>query len=281
LKSNCIIVPVYKNFVDLTNEELISLAQLYKVLGNHSIYLVGPNNFNWKVYITHAANRDVYPQFKEFSNHYFEGISGYNELMLSINFYKKFQKFKYILLYQLDAYVFRDELNYWCSKGYDYIGSPWFEGFDRPISNKIIGVGNGGFSLRNVDSAIRLNKRMNFLRKLRNFWYKSHLQSILRFERFLQHTRNYFKIKDPGIMSVMDNPSFAIEDRYWSILSSLFKDYNISPVEEAIKFGFEVKPSILFKSNNYQLPFGCHAWEKYDPDFWKEFIPMNELIKEK
>jgi hypothetical protein len=188
--------------------------------------------------------------------------------------------YKYILFYELDAWVFRDELQYWCNKGYDYIGAPWFEGFDRPISDNIIGVGNGGFSLRNVNSAIRLSKRMNFLRKLRNFWYKSYLQNMFTFENFLLYTRKYFKIKDPGIMSIINSPSFAIEDRYWSILSNLFNDYRIAPIEEAIKFSFEVKPSILFKSNKYQLPFGCHAWEKYDPDFWKALILMNESIKE-
>ena len=30
-----------------------------------------------------------------------------------------------MLIYQLDAYVFKDELLNWANKGYDYIGAPW------------------------------------------------------------------------------------------------------------------------------------------------------------
>lgn len=30
------------------------------------------------------------------------------------------------MIYQLDAWVFNDELSSWCSLGYDYIGAPFF-----------------------------------------------------------------------------------------------------------------------------------------------------------
>jgi len=44
--------------------------------------------------------------------------------MMSPAFYDAFKAFDYILIYQLDAFVFRDELEYFCSLGYDYIGAP-------------------------------------------------------------------------------------------------------------------------------------------------------------
>jgi hypothetical protein len=59
--------------------------------------------------------------------------------MLSIDFYKRFRDYKFILIYQLDAYVFRDELEYWCEQDYDFIGAPLIEngkGSDKKIFYK-------------------------------------------------------------------------------------------------------------------------------------------------
>ena len=63
------------------------------------------------------------------------------------------------------------------------------------------------------------------------------------------------------------------EDYFWSyLIANTFTDYTVAPNEESLKFSFEVKPSFLFEKNNNNLPFGCHAWEKYEPEFWKKFI---------
>ncbi len=43
--------------------------------------------------------------------------------MMDNTFYKQFLNYEYILIYQLDAFVFKDELNY-CSQGIDYVGAP-------------------------------------------------------------------------------------------------------------------------------------------------------------
>ena len=36
--------------------------------------------------------------------------------------------------------------------------------------------------------------------------------------------------------------------------------------------GFELEPRYLYNLNQKKLPFGCHAWEKHEPDFWKNHI---------
>jgi hypothetical protein len=43
---------------------------------------------------------------ESFPKRYFENIEGYNELLLSASFYERFLDTKYILIYQLDAFVF-------------------------------------------------------------------------------------------------------------------------------------------------------------------------------
>ena len=35
-----------------------------------------------------------------------------------------------MLIYQLDAFVFQDDLAYWCQQNYDYIGAPWLRDRD-------------------------------------------------------------------------------------------------------------------------------------------------------
>jgi hypothetical protein len=59
------------------------------------------------------------------------------------------------------------------------------------------------------------------------------------------------------------------------LVGRTFNDYTIAPVNEAIKFSFEANPEFLFEKNNYQLPFGCHAWQRYDPLFWEKYINVD------
>lgn len=75
---------------------------------------------------------------------------------MSPQFYEKFLSFYYILIYQLDAFVFYDALEFFCSLGYDYIGasvaySSWYG-----YKEKNPRVGNGGFSLRKVKACYQL-----------------------------------------------------------------------------------------------------------------------------
>ena len=60
-----------------------------------------------------------------FDQSYFSTPAGYNRLLLTTQFYEKFLDYDYILIYHLDALLFRDELTMWCGQGYDYIGAPW------------------------------------------------------------------------------------------------------------------------------------------------------------
>ena len=98
--------------------------------------------------------------------------------MLSFNFYESFLDYKYILIYQLDAFVFKDDLIFWCNKNYDYVGAPWiasisnnpftlllnkissiFDSKEKKERKKIFfKVGNGGFSLRKVASHYQISK---------------------------------------------------------------------------------------------------------------------------
>src|SRR5690606_24654874 len=58
------------------------------------------------------------------------------------------------------------------------------------------------------------------------------------------------------------------EDIIWS----LFVPFKKPSSREALLFAFELQPSRSFELTNHQLPFGCHAWQKYEHGFWEKYI---------
>jgi hypothetical protein len=52
--------------------------------------------------------------------------------------------------------------------------------------------------------------------------------------------------------------------------------FNLAPPDRALEFGFEVEPRRCFELNGYRMPFGCHAWEKYDRAFWEPHLLTRE-----
>ena len=49
-------------------------------------------------------------------------------------------------------------------------------------------------------------------------------------------------------------------------------EFKVAKADVNYKFSFEVFPKRLYKMNGNKLPFGCHAFERYDYGFLKEFI---------
>lgn len=247
-----ILIPIYKNFFQLNQCETSSFDQSLKILSNHEIILVCHKDIDFNNYYSYALSKNVEIRKEEFSCHFFENINGYNKLMLSLDFYLSFIQFDYILIYQLDAWIFQDDLVKWCLKNYDYIGAPWLdtncENWVKlfPLKLKLkqylllhkypkICVGNGGFSLRKIDSSI------NFLRKNKK---------------------------------LVQNWSLH-EDVFWSFATFLDNNFKIPKYMEALKFSFELYPSKAYEMNDQELPMGCHAWEKYQPEFWSNYIDLN------
>jgi len=268
---SAVVIPIYKPLSDLTAAEILSLKSTCKYLQEYSHILIGPENLNWNEYTAFLNSYSIDVCVKIFDKDFFYNIEGYSNLLKSLIFYKTFSTYRFILIFQLDAYIFKNELNYWCTKGFDYIGAPWLD-----TAKQIIGVGNGGFSLRKVDAAIRITKRMVFLQKLRSFWFKSHLQAIMRFPNFISFFQKILKINNMDDVNIIHCASYPNEDHYWSILSRFFSDFEVAPSIEAMRFSFETNPSLLYKKNSYELPFGCHGWLKYQPDFWKEHISTSD-----
>lgn len=256
-----VVIPIHKE--SPSEMELISFQQCFKILGDHSIKIIAPKGLNLAKY------KAVIPFFEVvfIDRIWLSTIEKYNKLKLSQFFYRLFDDYQFLLTYELDAFVFRDELLYWCNKGYDYIGSPWFVGFDTPNSNEFLGVGNSGFSLRNIKS-MQLALRKIYIKEGGYYFFDKKYKTLHKLLTRINYLLIYF-----GENHTIQRSAHINEDGFISrIIAKEVKKFNIASIEEAIQFGFEVKPKYLYNINKNRLPMGCHAWWKYDFEFWKPFI---------
>ena len=146
-----VVIPYYHS--QLSEQEEISFRQCLKVLCAYPIILVVPEFMNEEEYPVKCGVK-----FEKVPFEWMRSVSTYNRMMLDEMFYIRFMEYEYILIYQLDAFVFYDALNEFCDLGYDYIGAPWPMGvrYVKNVKECMWYVGNGGFSLRNVAASISM-----------------------------------------------------------------------------------------------------------------------------
>lgn len=252
---NCIVIfPLYQAPTAL---ELAFLENGIQQTQGYKQVIAAPEGLN----IDHSFGLLQQLEVKRFAKHFFESISGYNQLLLTKDFYNAFKLFDYMLIHQADVYLFRNDLQLWCEKNYDYIGAPWFrpQYLNRGVlfrlwlqvklafkQNKLYGnrynkAGNGGLSLRKTSSALKVLTTVepSLLKKYTN---------------------------DPG--------SEFNEDIFWSLEApNILADYAIPDLTEALQFAIEFEPAKAYQHIGQNLPFGCHAPLKHDVTFWKKFIP--------
>lgn len=250
-----VVVPLYKT--DLNESEQMSLRRSVEVLNKHPFSIICPEDLDLEPLESYFENLNW--EIKRFPSRFFENIDGYNQLMLSEVFYQAFSDVDYILICQTDVFVFRDELKFWCEKNSDYIGAPWI-GSPRNFWNKLMlalrnlanqkkksshhffKVGNGGFSLRKVETMLKIVKE---------------LQGEI---RYYQENR--------------DEKHFHQEDVFISIFAKTkFPEMQIPGYGEALGFCIDRKPHIAYKLNNHTLPFACHGFNKPKVrKFWQPFL---------
>lgn len=277
-----ILVLVHKP--ELMPGEALALSQCAAILGDYNITVVCPSGMDVSRYT--AISRNI--NFHFIDPWWQASYANFNFLKTSPLLYRTYRRYNYILFYELDAFVFRDELNYWCRAGYDYIGAPWFYGFEHCTSESpVLGVGNGGLSLRRTSSALRVLRSFSYIWKPRELlgdrrntpealayvmslipregknrrrWYYS-IRRII--QNFITGNNTFYPFNNCGLN----------EDVFWGlVVPRNFPWFNVAPADAARRFSIECNPRQLFELNGNQLPFGCHAWQKYDPEFWGPHI---------
>ena len=255
-----VVVPIYAERLNVREDK--SLRQTVKMLGRYPIVLLAPEGMDISAVTTEFPSCSVMRVTDEWLGKK-NGIDGYNRMLMSREFYEMFADCEYVLICQTDAWIFRDELEEWCDRGYDYIGAPWPKRkvYDNPLINCYLRlrkwlfsspthilrqegfdkIGNGGLSLRRIESFISACDRY---------------ADIL----------DYFKCHHGTRYN---------EDWFWAIVP---KEFSYPSVSEALGFSFDVKPELCFELSNGKLPFGCHGWYKRKMyAFWQPIIEPETL----
>lgn len=274
-----IVIPIYRGGEEV---ELESFRQCLRVLSGYDIAVVTHAGVDLGEFRNIAAENEKELKIELFDAHYFAGVAGYNSLCLDKAFYERFVgAYEYMLIYQLDAWVFSDQLQAWCDKGYDYVGAPFFFKAESGQTRMVLaGVGNGGLSLRRLQYCIdvlNLPKHLPYLTPAalfkRCYFAYRHCgcpawKSMLRLFKYVAVSFGWHNTLSWFMQNRNEDFIFS-----WHTQHSWFLTPKLPSPKESSTFAFEKNPSFLYELNGRELPFGCHAFEKYEyEEFWGKFI---------
>ena len=265
-----VIIPIYRN--NLSDIERWAVKRNLRILSpERDIAVVCPEGLDLLPLDELLGISSGRCRVECFSSEFFKGRHGYNQFMLSRELYSRFMKSQFVLICQTDVALFHDKLDYWCSLDYDYIGAPWLparsevEGWNvaKRVAYKIRRgwallrggfnpillkwkVGNGGFSLRRVETMLRVLD---------------------------QH---------PAEMSAMAKNSTQIanfEDVVWSVrVNELWPgSVRIPDASTAAHFAIEGHPEMAMKLTGGEFPMGAHAFYRHrNRSFWSKHLDFSK-----
>ena len=225
-----IVIPIYKE--EITPSEIVSLKQVKKVLKDYDLVYIAPIKMK-QVFEKNNYLVEYWP------DDCFKDITSYSKLLLTKEFYERFVDYEYMLIYQLDGFVFYDRLMEFCSMEFDYIGAPIpFWGPWRGLKAR---VGNGGVSLRRVKSCIKVVEMKEYI-----------YSKTGREEEFESGEDRFF-----AYCGYDKNIEFQVPDKKTALIFCIEGDV--------------MKCHKKLSENN--LPFACHGWSKYCYwEIWKPYI---------
>jgi hypothetical protein len=246
-----------------TADEEISYRHLLHYLGKYDKYLIVPK-----------GTRVRWPGFEvlEFPQKYFGSVLNHTKLMLSERLYQSFSNYQFLMIYHLDALVFSYDLDKWCAAGFDYIGAPWFQNPDTPWVRRQ-SVGNGGFCLRNLNSVLNVLNSNRPCQDPTEYW-REFSAGRSQMSRLMNGPRKYLKRLQWFNDVRWQLYRWSInEDHFWSTFAAhYYPEFRVADFQSALRFAFEAAPRRCFEMNDRRLPFGCHAWFRYDRQFWEPFL---------
>lgn len=256
----------------LTPDEEISLLHLEHYLSEADRFFLLPKSA--------SVRRNGFEVVK-FEDDVFASRHSYDRFMLTSSLYETFRDYEYILVYQLDCLVFSDWVSHFCELGYDYIGAPWVRrrGVDRLELDR---VGNGGLSLRRTDAFLSVLGSSGYVSEsvsLLGMLFTAHLPDMYdrpNLNLFQRHSRRIQELRKirQGVDKYLASYSRQ-EDCFWSDRAAFFHTgFRVATVDVGLQFAFEQHPKFCFETNGGRLPFGAHAWQKWDRAFWEPYLQV-------
>jgi hypothetical protein len=267
-----IVTPLYRPLFD--RDEQQALIHLLHYLPDVPKAFICPHRLDFS---SKWFDREPFP------DDYFTSVAGYNRLMLSPTFYDRFAAYDYILIVQLDALVLSSDIEPFLQWNVDYMGAPWFKDKTSPEKG-FLGAGNGGLSLRRVaacqqaldTAALSATRAVQLLCDWQDRWMLDLRRDAppIRLLKKLNFIRKTWTRGKRFVAQFEWN-----EDYFWALRVPFLVDgFQVASIEQSLRFAFEMFPAYCLRHNNQQLPFGCHAWAKYDRAFWEPYLLPKDAI---
>lgn len=264
-KRVAIVIPMSSR-KELTEEERISMRQLLHHLGGYDKFLLVPEGVEFGL----AGFRDM-----SFPKRFFGSAANHGKLLGTRAFYNRFLDYEFVFFYHFDSLVFSDQLAEWCARDIDYIGPPWICCEDSPWVDRPR-VGNGGFTLLRVEAALKaLTARYHHTPSAFWFdlftayspaWFVRLLEAMPWFWPARRLMQEWREVHDPSAHN-------RNNDIFWSDLAAYYDpSFRVASLEDGLRFAFEVSPRTCYEMNGRRMPFGCHAWGRYDKAFWEPHL---------
>lgn len=248
----CIVLPIYEEHIDECSRISI-MSLLDNVAGKgYDIYILTYRELCLDEYMRLYSFKTIF-----YPKEMFESNATYSTICLDYNFYKYFENYKYIFIFQTDCFMFKDEISKWCGMNYEYVGAPIMSKSSTWKLDEINNipepcVGNGGLSLRKTSAFIKLLDRDGDFMKSYNI-SDDYMKSI--------------KVEDKWICNTISK-LYYIDKPKWQL---------------ATEFSWDMNPDIL-ELYGFNRPMGIHAiWKniRYWKNKIKEITPESIDISEK
>lgn len=118
-----VIIPVLDPNLNPTEERI--LHHCLEALANYPIVFITFEKADLSIIREHQKEIDVV----YFPKEYFQSRETLGKLFLMEDFYHQFSWASFLLIHELNSWVIKDELYYWCKSGYDYLKA-------APVSKK-------------------------------------------------------------------------------------------------------------------------------------------------
>lgn len=245
MKDLCIVIPIYKEVP--SKSDLFSINSIIEA--NEDLYDI--------IYVApHDLDLSLYPEIYDvetFNGDFFTSTIMYSVLLREVEFYRRFNKYHYMLIYQTDCFVFyktlfKKEISQWMNKDFDYIGAPIIS--NNANWDNVPVVGNGGCSLRKISKFISI----------------------------CEDTETYNKV----IRSKKADLYMQYEDLYFCEGINEYIYLDVPSFKDAFNFAWDMNPDRIYRMG-YEFPLFVHAWNKNLP-FWRyhfnELSDRDDILKE-
>lgn len=161
-----VVIPIFTT--QLSEAETKSLEKCLDILGQFPILFIAGEDTSLDLFSKNYPSIASY----RFEKEYFENRATFQKLLVRDDFYDRFDWSEFILIHELNTFILKNELRYWCKQGFDFVQpcpnslvQSWQDAF---ISKKLDSqtteqLGSCGLSLRRVGpmrKALRKNRKL-------------------------------------------------------------------------------------------------------------------------